>query len=247
MAAVQQEQKDLSGSDAIVRYQRERLSLFDEGAEQYDLWFESPEGKPIFETEKHCLRGLLQTGKGLWLEVGVGSGRFASSLGMSEGVDPSSGMLTIAVGRNIHAVRGMGEDLPYQDGTFGGVLMVTTLCFLIDPKRTLSECHRVLRPRATLLLGIVPAESKWGQLYTAKSQAGHPLYSHAKFYTCKQVICICAERGFGFEKALCCLKSAPDEEPMPNLEEGIDERAGFVAMRFRRDSILEHSKTLCRK
>ena len=86
----------------------------------YDLWFESHEGKPIFETEKHCLQGLFQTGKGQWLEVGVGSGRFASSLGISAGVDPSSGMLTIASRRDIRTVRGMGEDLPYRDATFDG-------------------------------------------------------------------------------------------------------------------------------
>ena len=63
--------------------QEEAPNLFDTEADRYDLWFESAEGKAIFEIEQRCLRGLVQTDTGLWPEVGVGSGRFASSLGVS--------------------------------------------------------------------------------------------------------------------------------------------------------------------
>lgn len=212
--------------------QREKPSLFDVEADRYDLWFESREGKTIFEIETNCLRSLVPIDKGLWLEVGVGSGRFAKSLGITEGVDPSQGMLSIAARRDIHAVRGIGEDLPYQDATFDGVLMVTTLCFLTDPTRTLSECLRVLRHRGVLVVGIVPAESSWGRLYMRKGRECHPLYSKAKFYMCEQVVRMCAEAGFGLEKAISCLQTCPGEESIPDLEEGINESAGFVAMRF---------------
>jgi len=215
--------------------QREERNPFDVAADVYDSWFESEEGKPIFEIEKTCLRALLPDQEGRWLEVGVGSGRFAMSLGISEGVDPSLGMLSIAAGRKIHAVRGIGEDLPYRDAIFDGVLMVTTLCFLISPKRTLSECHRVLHSRGTLVVAIVPAGSAWGRLYIAKGREGHPVYSNAKFYTCEQVIRFCAEAGFAFDTATSCLLTPPGEEPIPSLEEGINESAGFVAMRFQRD------------
>jgi len=153
----------------------QRSSLFDLEADRYDSWFESCEGKAIFEIEKNCLRALIQTDTGRWLEVGVGSGRFATSLGISVGVDPSMRMLTIAARRGIHVVRGTGEDLPYQDATFDGILMVTTLCFLTDVKKTLLECHRVLHSRETLVVAIVPAESAWGRLYKAKGGGGHPL------------------------------------------------------------------------
>ena len=121
---------------------------------------------------------------------------------------------------------------PTRTATFDGVLLVTTLCFLIDPKRTLSECRRVLRPRGTLAVGIVPAESPWGQLYRAKGREGHPLYSKANFYTCAQIVRLCAEAGFVFCGGISCLPTPPGEEPMPSLEEGINESAGFVAMSF---------------
>ena len=213
-------------------------------AERYDLWFQSREGQAIFEIEKHCLRALIRTVTGLWLEVGLGSGRFATSLGISEGVDPSPGMLAIAARRNIHAVRGIGEDLPYQDATFDGVLMVTTLCFLIDPKRTLMECGRVLQRTGILVVGIVPAGSSWGRLYRAKGHEGHPLYSKAKFHTCEQVVRICADAGFVFDNAISCLHTPPGVEPMPSLEEGINESFGFVAMRFHQDMTKHSTETM---
>lgn len=215
--------------------QREKPSLFDTEAGRCDLWFESHRGKAIFEIEQACLRALFRSCKGRWLEVGVGSGRFAGALGISDGLDPSPAMLALAARRGIDTVRGRGEELPYRDATFDGILMVTTLCFLTDPKTTLSECHRVLRHGGSLFVGIVPAESAWGRLYRAKGREGHPFYSKARFYTCEQVVRLCAEAGFALDKAVSCLPSLPGEEPMPGLEEGINESAGFVAMRFQRD------------
>jgi ubiquinone/menaquinone biosynthesis C-methylase UbiE len=209
-----------------------KSSPFDVDAERYDSWFESCEGKEIFEIEKTCLRKLLQACEGRWLEVGVGSGRFAAAFGISQGLDPSSAMPAIATRRGILAVCGVGEDLPYRDSTFDGVLMVTTLCFVGDAERTLSECHRVLRHRGVLVVGMVPVESAWGQLYVAKGREGDPFYSKAKFTACHQVVHICADAGLVLEKAISCLQTPPGEEPMPSLEEGINESAGFVAMRF---------------
>ena len=224
-----------------------RSSPFDVDAERYDSWFESCEGRAIFEIEKTCLRTLLQACKGRWLEVGVGSGRFAAAFGISQGLDPSSAMPVIATRRRILAVRGVGEDLPYRDSTFDGVLMVTTLCFVGNAESTVSECHRVLRDRGMLVLGIVPVESAWGQLYVAKGREGHPFYSKAKFYTCEQVIRICADAGFVFDNAISCLQTPPGEEPMLGLEEGINESAGFVAMRFQRHGTRNSSETVNRK
>ena len=110
--------------------------------------------------------------------------------------------------------------------------MVTTLCFLVDPMRALSECRRVLRHSGVLVVGIVPAESSWGRFYMRKGHESHPLYSKARFYTCRQVVRVCAEAGFLYDNAISCLQAPPGEERMSGLEEGINESAGFVAMRF---------------
>lgn len=220
------------------------MNPFDMEADRYDLWFESGEGKAVFEIEKSCLRMLIPRCEGRWLEVGVGTGRFAQALGISEGVDPSLPMLAIAARRRIHTIHGAGECLPYQTATFDGVLMVTTICFLANVKKAVAETHRVLRPNGVLVAGIVPAESPWGLLYREKGRKGHPFYSVARFHTCREVVRICTNTGFAFDGAASGLTTPPGEEPVTELERGINESAGFVAMRFKRGDLQRHGSAV---
>lgn len=213
------------------------MNPFDVEAERYDLWFESGKGKAIFEIEQSCLRMLIPCCEGRWLEVGVGTGRFAEALGISEGVDPSLRMLAIAATRGIHTIHGAAESLPYQTATFDGVLMVTTICFLTNAKKAVAEIHRVLRPNGVLVVGIVPAESPWGLLYREKGRKGHPVYSQATFHTCREVIRTCSDTGFALDEAASCLPTPPGEEPVTELQRGINEGAGFVAMRFKKGDL----------
>ena len=203
-------------------------------AERYDSWFESAEGQAIFEIETKCLWHAMGTIQGRWLEVGVGTGRVATRLGISEGIDPSRSMLALAVPRGIHAVQGVAEDLPYVDSSFEGVVMVTTLCFLGDPVIALSECFRVLNTHGSLVVGIVPAGSAWGKSYTAKARDGHPIYDCAHFQTCEHVVLMCSSVGFLLNIAVSCLLSKPGAPVRSSLHNGIDENAGFVVMRFRK-------------
>jgi len=74
---------------------------FDDVAEDYDHWYDTPEGDTIFQAEPKCLRLLHEASPGRWLEVGVGTGRFACLLGITEGIDLSLRMLEIAASRGI--------------------------------------------------------------------------------------------------------------------------------------------------
>jgi len=150
--------------------------MFDQAAAIYDQWFDSPEGRPVFSVEVSCLRRLAAGEKGRWLEVGVGTGRFARALGIAEGVDPSTGMIAIALGRHIKGVAGRGEALPFFDSSFDGVTLVTTICFLDNPWLMLTDVSRVARPSGIVVAGIIPAEGAWGRLYIEKGRRGHPLY-----------------------------------------------------------------------
>lgn len=212
-------------------------NVFDELADRYDGWFETPRGRAIFRIEVACLKELMSGEyRGRWLEVGVGTGRFAEALGIKEGVDPSRAVLEFAAKRGIKTKVGYGESLPYLDAAFDGVLLVTTICFLDDPKKTLKECRRVLKRGGRLVVGLVPADSAWGTFYTRKGREGHPFYSQARFYTCDQVIDLARRAGLVLDGARSCLLTSP-EEPVadaPSLE-GMVTGAGFVAMKFRRE------------
>jgi len=209
------------------------MNPFDEYADDYDQWFDTPGGRSIFVEEVSCLRELIPSVEGRWLEVGVGSGRFAEALGIQEGVDPSDAVLEFAAKRGVRTRRGHGEALPYPDRAFHGVLMVMTICFLPDPQQTLRECFRVLEDDGCLIAGFVPADSPWGRLYTRKAREGHRFYSAASFDTRDQIVDFATEAGFVLGTARSCLFSPPGRlEPDSSSQEKIAADAGFVALKF---------------
>jgi len=56
-------------------------------------------------------------------------------------------MLCHAVKKGIPCVSGVSEALPFKDGRFDYILIVTTISFVDSPADMLSECRRVLRPK----------------------------------------------------------------------------------------------------
>lgn len=93
-------------------------------------------------------------------EIGCGGGinqRFydPARVGSYRGLDPSEKGLDFAREASVlsHAefLRGMGEKLPFNDGSFDTVVCTYTLCSVDDHARTLAEMHRVLRPGGALL------------------------------------------------------------------------------------------------
>jgi ubiquinone/menaquinone biosynthesis C-methylase UbiE len=203
---------------------------FDMIAEAYDRWYDEPEGHAILEAELACLRRVAGGFDGRWLEVGVGTGRFAANLGIGEGVDPSGEMLRLASARGVETTLARAEALPHDDG-IDGVLMAPALCFVQDAGQALRECRRVLRPGGTLLVGIVAADSPWGEAYAAKKAAGHPVYRHAIFRTPADTVRLAEETGFSLQQTACTLFRPPDGAPEtdPRVKDGNDRSAGFVA------------------
>ena len=217
-----------------------RWKPFEEFSAKYDAWFDSEDGRVIFSQEIACLRMAMSPPSGRWLEVGVGTGRFAAVLGVSDGVDPSASMRAMADQRGIRAVDAVGESLPYTDRTFDGVLMTTTLCFLSDPGKSFRECHRVLKEARRFVIGLIPADSPWGRLYVRKAANGHPIYSAATFHSPEDVIRLANGSGFELQEAWSCLLTPPEEltgEGPPHR--GIVRDAGFVTMAFMKRHLAE--------
>ena len=206
---------------------------FDAIADAYDRWYDTPEGQAVFQAEVACLRAIRKKVRGRWLEVGVGTGRFALALGVKEGIDPSPRMLEKAAGRGIRTYLGAAEHLPFPDGAFNGVLMSLSLCFMSDAEQAMRECARVVSASGSLLIGMIPADSPWGQLYKRKGVEGHTVYSAATFYTCDEVVRLATDEGLVFDAAFSCLFSHPGSPVIETSpREGIVESAGFVAVAF---------------
>lgn len=204
---------------------------FDRFAEQYDAWYQGPLGCIAFPQEVDALRPLLHDLPSPWLEVGIGTGRFAAALDVPYGIDPSLGALKLAGARGRHVVAGRGEALPFPDQSFGAIVLVVTLCFVADPLSVVREARRVLRLDGAIVLGLVLAESSWGQHYQNLAAAGHPYYRLAHFFTRPQThrllrragFVIVRERSALFDPPTLSLRVAP-------AREGYDASAGFTAM-----------------
>ncbi len=207
---------------------------FDGFADTYDQWYDTEKGKAIFDAELKCLKLVCDRLTGRWLEVGVGTGRFAASLGIAMGIDPSSKMRAIAAGRGITTRSGIAEAIPFPPASFDGVLMALTLCFTTNPQQALTECRRILRPEGRLLLGIVPADSPWGKHYMEKAAKGHPIYSHARFSTAAEILEMADSAGFILAHAASALFWKPDESPSEpmRVEKGMVKEAGFLGLLF---------------
>lgn len=200
---------------------------FDELAREYDAWFDKA-GSLIFRIETKALKELLTTLQKPWLEVGVGSGRFARELGIETGIDPSYKLIEMARYRGINAFLGRVEQKLFEGESFGTVFFICSLCFIDAPRVVLNEANRILMPGGRVVLGLVLRESPWGQLYSIKKAEGHPYYKHANFYTYEEVADLIFHAGFSIERIISTLFQRPGRvHTIEQPRNGYDPRAGF--------------------
>jgi SAM-dependent methyltransferase len=201
---------------------------FDDMATEYDAWFDK-DGSPIFFTEVQAFKSLLSSLPKPWLEIGVGSGRFAQALGIETGIDPSIKLIEMASNRGINAFLGRGEQEIFDGESFGTVFLIVTLCFLDSPLDVLKEANRILVPSGKIVLGIVLKESPWGQFYQVKKAQGHRFYKYATFYSGDEVVKLMVQAGFVTEKIVSTLFQKPGEaKSMEEPKEGYFPEAGFT-------------------
>jgi ubiquinone/menaquinone biosynthesis C-methylase UbiE len=204
---------------------------FDEYAEEYDKWFESPYGAVLFQMETEAVRLLAKRIQKPFLEIGVGTGRFAKELGIEFGIDPSPKLLGIALKRGIKVGKAKGERLPFRDESFGAVFILFTLCFVEDAGMVLTESKRVLRKDGKIILGIINKESSWGRLYAGMAAEGHPIYKHARFYSMAEVTSLMEKAGLSIEALSSILYQQPTGMPCKELARpGLSGEAGFVCI-----------------
>ena len=166
----------------------EEVVFGQESAAHYEGWYRTPEGRRADGLEKASLSRLLEGLRGARsvLEVGAGTGHFARWLreqGLaSVGLDLSAPMLVRAQDLDgVPLVRGDACHLPFADGAFDLVAMVTTLEFLECPREALAEALRVAREG--LLLGVLNRWSAMGLQRRLKSLFRRTIHDTARFYS----------------------------------------------------------------
>ena len=170
-----------------------RTAAFDQHRARYEAWF--ARHAAVYQSELLAVRALLPR-EGLGLEVGVGTGRFAASLGVGVGLDPSQPMLEMAKARGIAAVRGIAEALPFRDSTFDSLLIVTTICFVDSAAAMVAEASRVLKPKGRIVIGFIDRDSPVGKHYLAR-RADSLFYRDASLYAAHEVESLLSAVRFG--------------------------------------------------
>jgi SAM-dependent methyltransferase len=124
-------------------------------ADEYDAWYETPRGRWIGDVEFSLLSAMLGAGQGgALLDVGCGTGyftrRFARDAGLNPiGIDINPEWVAYAVSRSgdIPFLAADAGRLPFADKSFDYTVAVTSLCFVEDARRAVSEMIRVTRRR----------------------------------------------------------------------------------------------------
>ena len=166
------------------------VNIFDIYYRDYEEWFEKhPE---IYKAEIETIKALLPRGKGL--EVGVGSGRFAEPLGIKYGIEPSKNMARIARRRGIEVLETTAEEMDFKE-EFDYILMVTTICFVKNPLKTIQNCYKALKKNGYLLIAFVDLNSPLGKIYEKNKQKSK-FYKEATFFTKEDIINLMKKAGF---------------------------------------------------
>ncbi|MFA4669115.1 methyltransferase domain-containing protein [Pyrococcus kukulkanii] len=208
-----------------------KIKPFEEHRDRYESWFER--NKLAYLSELNAVKEVLPEGE--CVEVGVGTGRFAAPLGIKVGVEPSKKMAEVAEKRGIKVIPGVAEDLPFEDSSLVCILMVTTICFVDDPEKTIREAYRVLKPGGYLIIGFVDRESPIGREYEEKKDKSL-FYREARFFSTKELIELLKKQGFIVDRIVQTLFHRLDEiREIEPVKEGYGE-GSFVVIRARKVS-----------
>jgi SAM-dependent methyltransferase len=167
-------------------HETEAVNPFDDPAlvRRYEEWY-AGKGRHADVLEKKLLGKLLQLFPKAHsvLEVGCGTGHFTrwmSERGLgTAGLDISESMLNEArrLGEPTRYFLGDALALPVADRSFDLTALITTLEFLPDPARALSEAIRVARQG--VLLGVL---NRWSLVTLRYRLSGKPMWRSARFF-----------------------------------------------------------------
>jgi len=137
-------------------------SAFEEEAEDFDAWFDK--NRQIFESELLAEKQFLTNPENA-VSIGVGSGLFASKLGIKYGVEPAKGMAGLARKRGIKVKIGTAEDIPFPKEKFDSVLLSTVLSYVKDAQKAVNEAYRILRRGGHIVVSFLPREGSYAMMY----------------------------------------------------------------------------------
>ena len=204
-----------------------RIAPFEQHSERYAAWF--AHHKAAYQAELDAVRELWPL-EADGIEIGVGAAHFAAPLEIKRGVEPAEAMRRRASARGVDAINGVAECLPFPDECCDAALMVTTICFVDDPARSMLEMFRILRPGGCVVVGFIDRESSLGQEYLRK-QGENVFYASARFFSVAEVADLLTDAGLAQLQYRQTLFSHPDDMQSPDPVRSGYGAGAFVVVR----------------
>lgn len=199
-------------------------NLFNKYYKEYDAWY--GRNRFAYLSEVEAIKKVLPK-KGKGLEIGVGTGRFASRLGIRYGIDPSAKMLKIAKRRGIKTEVAYGENLPFGNNEFDYALIAITICFVNDPEKVIAESKRVLKENGRIIIGIVDKNSFLGKYYQKKKSK---FYKAARFFSAKGIVNLLKKQHFSNFSFWQAIFDFPDKIKRVEIPKRGFGKGGFVVI-----------------
>lgn len=206
---------------------------FDIHALEFDKWF--TKNRELYISELKALKAARP--RGLILDIGMGSGAFASKIGVYVGIDISLEILKIGQRKGVEVIQADARALPFREDIFDTVIITFTICFVKNPLGMLLESGRVIKENGRLILGEITLDSAWGKFYSREGRRGHRFYKVANFLTLNETMSLLTKAGFKIEKAIATISYGPEdkprvEDPIELLKHEIDKikRYGFIIL-----------------
>ena len=86
--------------------------VYNQFAKEYNNWFEKHPN--LYQSELLAMNQAVPS-KGIGIEIGVGTGRFAEPLNIKYGVEPSESMAELAKQKGVKVFNAIAENLPIEN------------------------------------------------------------------------------------------------------------------------------------
>lgn len=167
-------------------------------ADDYDKWYQTPIGKQIDEWEKNLFSLHLKKLKTQnILEIGAGTGHwteFLSKNGFSvTGIDIAEQMLEQANKKKIPNTTFKvisAETLPFEDKSIENIVAITSLEFIENQEKAISEIFRVLKPDGFFIIGGLNSKAS-----LQKQRQNDTVFKNARCFTYKSLFQILKKFG----------------------------------------------------
>ena len=172
---------------------RDPENPFEERALEYDNWFD--DNHDLFSEQQELIIPFVRTGEGATLDIGCGSGRFSSALGIFVGIEPSHALVRMADQRGVRVIQGCGEYIPIRNGSIIQAFLITVIGFTTDPVMILNEVRRCMHPHGSLIVVEIDIESEIGRSYKQRHSSSTFL-SRALLRSCPDISSLLEKSGF---------------------------------------------------